>query len=171
MRRAHAAFGLALAALLLGPSAEAKPAKHRPKRPRTTVEGDFSDSRAFAYGSLDRSACLAELKKRKASFSEVDDARGVAIPIRLKGPLGGVTYRTELPPTQRPTTPHEVMDCRLALALDDLSAILQKHDIDEVLIFSAWRPPAKSWPKDKPAIRHPGGLAIDIRRMVKKKLG
>jgi hypothetical protein len=171
MRRAHAAFGLALAALVLGPSAEAKPAKHRPKRPRTVALGDFSDSKAFAYGALDRSACLAELKKRKVSFTEVDDARGVAIPIRLKGALGGVTYRTEVPPNQRPTSPHEVMDCRLALALDDLSVILQKHDVEEALIFSAWRPPAKSWPKDKPAIRHPGGLAIDIRRLVKKKVG
>ena len=164
-------LGVALAALLAGPVADAKPAKHRPKRPRTVAEGDASDSKSFAYGALDRTACLAELKKRKVSFSEVDDARGVKIPIRLRGPVGGVTYKTELPPESRPTTPYEVMDCRLALALSDFSAILSKHDIDEALIFSAWRPPAKSWPKDKQAIRHPGGLAIDIRRLVKKKVG
>lgn len=171
MHRRIPLLGLALAALLLGPAAQAKPAKHRPNRPRTVVAGDFSDSKAFAYGSLDRSACLAELKKRKVAFSEVDDARGVGIPIRLKGALAGVTYKTELPPESRPTTPYEVMDCRLALALADFSAILQKHDIDEALIFSAWRPPSKSWPKAKEAIRHPGGLAVDIRRMVKKKVG
>jgi hypothetical protein len=171
MHRRIPLLGLALAAFLLGPAAQAKPAKHRPKRPRTVTEGDFSDSKSYAYGALDRSGCLAELKKRKVSFSEVDDARGVTIPIRLKGALGGVTYRTELPPSQRPTSPHEVMDCRLALALSDLSVILQKHDVEEALIFSAWRPPAKSWPKDKEAIRHPGGLAIDIRRLVKKQVG
>jgi len=60
------------------------------------------------------------------------------------------------------------MDCRLALALEDFSAILAKHDIEEAHIFSAWRPPPKSWPDDKPAVRHPGGLAIDIRRFIKK---
>ena len=171
MHRRIPLLGLALAALLTGPRAEAKPAKHRAKRPRTVVEGDAAGSKSFAYGSLDRGACLAELKKRKVAFTEVDDARGVTIPIRLRGALGGVTYKTELPPESRPTTPYEVMDCRLALALGDLSVILQKHDIDEALIFSAWRPPAKTWPKDKQAIRHPGGLAIDIRRMVKKKVG
>jgi len=171
MRRPIPLIALTLAALVFGPIAEAKPAKHRPKRPRKVLEGAFADSKSFAYGALDRTACLAELKKRKVAFSEVQEARGVAIPIRLKGPLGGVTYRTELPPAERPTTPYEVMDCRLLLALDDLSVILVKHDIEEALIFSAWRPPAKSWPKDKAATRHPGGLAIDIRRFVKKKVG
>lgn len=46
--------------------------------------------------------------------------------------------------------------------------MLAKHDVEEVLIFSAWRPPGKTWPKDKPAVRHPGGLALDVRKLVKK---
>jgi hypothetical protein len=56
-----------------------------------------------------------------------------------------------------------VFDCRLVLALADFSTILARHDIDEVRIFSSWRPPGKRWPKDKLAKRHPGGLAVDVQ--------
>ncbi len=149
----------------------AKPAKRKPKKPRVTEEAGWAETPAAKYAALTGTACLRELRQRKVQFAEVESARGVAIPVRLKGPLGGVLYRTELPPAERADTPHEVMDCRLVLALHDLSALLVKRDIEEALIFSAWRPPAKSWPADKHAIRHPGGLAIDLRRLVKKSSG
>ncbi len=165
---------IAIGLLLLGPvaaamTAEAKPAKHRPKKPRITVEAGQPSAPSARYGSLTKDACLKELRRRAISFVEVDSARGVLAPVRLKGPLAGITYRTELPASERPTTPFEIFDCRLVLALHDFGAILTKHGVEEAVIFSAWRPPAKSWPADKPATRHPGGLAIDIRRLVKPK--
>lgn len=38
-------------------------------------------------------------------------------------------------------------------------------------MFSAWRPPSRMWPEGKLAARHPGGLAIDPYRFVKKRVG
>ncbi|NUP12592.1 MAG: hypothetical protein HOW73_41640 [Polyangiaceae bacterium] len=159
---------LAVACALVATDVHARPAKRKAKKPRTTQEESWGSTPSAKYAALSRTACVTELKSRKIRFEEVSTARGVAMPVRLKGPLGGVTYRTELPSSERTSAPHEVMDCRLVLALHDLSAILVKRDIEEVHMFSAWRPPPKSWPADKHAIRHPGALAIDIRRFVKK---
>lgn len=172
-RPSRGALAVLLATGLLGmalstPDAQAKPAKHRPKKPRTIQEDDWASAPSAKYAGLTRSECVGELKRRKVKFKELESARGVVMPIRLKGALNGVLYRTELPAAERPDTPYEVMDCRLALALHDFSEVLVAHDIEEAIMFSAWRPPAKSWPADKPAIRHPGGLAIDLRRFVKK---
>jgi hypothetical protein len=157
-----------LAAGLAGGNAEAKPAKHRPKKPRTSQVDNWGGAPSVRYAQLGRSECTGELTRRKIRFETVERARGVAIPIRPRGPIGGVLYRTELPASERADSPFEVMDCRLALALDDFSTILTKHGIEEVHMFSAWRPPPKSWPADKAAVRHPGGLAIDIRRFMKR---
>lgn len=160
-----------LAASLVASDAAAKPAKRRVKKPRVAEQADWASAPSARYGAMTQAACLSELRRRKIAFSEVESARGVLAPVRLKGELGGVVYRTELAASERPTSPHEVFDCRLVLGLHDLSAILVKYDVAEVHMFSAWRPPPKSWPADKQAIRHPGGLAIDIRRFVKKAVG
>ena len=83
--------------------------------------------------------------------------------------LHGVTWRTDFQSEeQRRTSPYEVLDCRLLLAIDDFSAILEQHDVEEVRIFSFWRPPAKKWPKDRIGKRHPGGLAADVRLFKKR---
>jgi hypothetical protein len=127
---------------------------------------------AVRYASLDAAACTAELTRRGVSFEAVEGgARGVLAPVRLDGPLNGVSYRTELPERQRTSTPWEVLDCRLALALHDFGTVLQAHDIDEVVIFSAWRPPVASWPEGRIADRHPGAMAIDARKFRKKSSG
>lgn len=117
---------------------------------------------------MDRPGCLDELRRRNVAFREVTTPTpGVLAPIRLEGPLNGVVYRTELPATKRPTTPWEVFDCRLALALHDFGHVLRAHEIGEVLMFSAWRPPGKNWPASRIGVRHPGALAIDVRRIRK----
>ncbi len=138
-------------------------------RERTDPEVDPARTPAYRYAQLDRSTCEAELARRSIPFMRVDDARGVLAPIRLVGPVGGVTYRTGLGAKQRETSPNEVFDCRLVLALDDFSAILRAHDIDQVIHMSGWRPPsAKSWPSGKLGTRHDGALAIDAGWFVKK---
>jgi hypothetical protein len=130
---------------------------------------DATTTRAYRYAQLDRDTCEAELARRAIPFTRVDDARGVLAPIRLTGPVGGVTYRTGLTAKQRETSPNEVFDCRLVLALDDFSVILRAHDIDQVIHMSGWRPPAaKSWPAGKLGTRHDGALAIDAGWFVKK---
>jgi hypothetical protein len=140
----------------------------RASRARDAAQADPTSSPAVRYGKLDRVSCEAELGRRQIRFSRVESARGVLAPVRLTGTLHGVSYRTELPAKQRPTTPYEIFDCRLVLALDDFSAMLEGHDIVEVIHYSAYRPPPAKWPNGKLGTRHGGALAIDAGKFVKK---
>jgi hypothetical protein len=123
---------------------------------------------AAIYAKLDRAACEAELTERGVAFKRVGSARGVLEPVRLVGPVHGVTYRGMAPPSQRATSVLEIVDCRLALALDDFAAQLAEHDVVEVVHFSIYRPPSARWPVGRVASRHPGGLAIDAATFVKR---
>jgi hypothetical protein len=123
---------------------------------------------AFRYAALRAPACKAELSRRGVTFREGGPAPGVLAPIRLTGPVNGVTYHTALADAARATSPWEVFDCRLVLALFDFGSLLRAHDVDDVVMFSAWRPPPKKWKAGKIADRHPGGLAIDIQKLHQK---
>lgn len=84
---------------------------------------------------------LAELNRRGLPYVTVNDpVAGVRAPIRLTGRLHGVLVHSGSPEKQRATSPFEILDARLALALDDFTAILEKHDIDEIEHFSMYRP-------------------------------
>jgi hypothetical protein len=124
---------------------------------------------ARRYGAMTATACERELRARGVSFALVPEARGVLLPMRLTGPIRGVTYHTGLPERSRATSPYEIVDCRLALALDDFSQILAEHDIVEVVHYSVYRPPT---PRDLRGgglgTRHPGALAIDAGSFIKK---
>jgi hypothetical protein len=126
------------------------------------------DGPAVRYARLDRATCETELARRHVPFAAVDEARGVLAPVRLTGPLHGVTFRTGLPASKRESSPWEIVDCRLALSLDDFAAQLEAHDVAEVIHFSVYRPPTARWPEGKLGSRHPGGLAIDAGSFVKK---
>lgn len=159
----------ALAMATLATLATAPPAR---AEHLTVVPPGSTPQPAVRYASLDAAACTAELRQRGVRFEPVEGgARGVLAPVRLDGPLNGIVYRTELPERQRGSSPWEVFDCRLALALHDFGTVLQAHDIDQVVIFSAWRPPATSWPQGRIADRHPGAMAIDARKFRKKTTG
>jgi hypothetical protein len=171
---------LVLAAPLLGACAHASPGGRAelafaqvpsivlPQDPNEAPV-DASTTRAYRYAQLDRETCEAELTRRSIAFTRVDEARGVLAPVRLAGPVGGVTYHTGLPPQQRATSPNEVFDCRLILALDDFGAILRAHDVVEVIHMSGWRPPpAKGWPAGKLGTRHDGALALDAGWFVRR---
>jgi len=124
-------------------------------------------SRAEAYAAMSEATCLAALNERHIPFSREEPKRGVEIPIRLMGRVGGVLYRTDYSDGERTGVPWEVFDCRLVLSLDDFAEILRAHSVVEVRIFSAWRPPAKSWPMTEWARRHQGALAVDVRELRK----
>jgi hypothetical protein len=130
---------------------------------------------AERYGALDRAACEAALGARGAVFRRVDEARGVLEPVRLDGPLHGVTYHSGLPASQRATSPYEIIDCRLALALDDFAEQLAAHDVVEVVHLSIYRPPPGSRAHAPPgpvaardASPHTRALAIDAASFVKR---
>lgn len=97
-----------------------------------------------------------------------ETARGVLAPVRLTGPLHGVLFRGEGSELERTKSPHEIIDCRLVLALDDATELLRKRSIVEVRHYSIYRLPEDSWPRGKPAARHPGGLAIDAGLFIKQ---
>jgi extensin-like protein len=138
-------------------------AQHRKPIPLSHAPG----SRAEAYGQLTPDACIALLDQRHIPYSRESPKRGVKVPVRLTGKVGGVLYRTDFPDGERASVPWEVFDCRLVLSLDDLGELLRAHSISEVRMFSAWRPPAKSWPMTEWARRHQGALAIDVRELRK----
>jgi len=129
-----------------------------PKDPRTTP--------AYRYGQLSHDDCLAELKSRKIAFTSEEPTRGVMVPIRLAGPLRGIEYKTNQPDKRRATSPWEIGDCRLVLAMDDFSQILAAHDVVEVIHYSMYRTPKSKI--DKWGMRHPGGLALDAAKFIKK---
>lgn len=121
---------------------------------------------AARYAALDRAACEAELHRRHIGFERVAEARGVLAPVRLTGAVGGVSFHSMLPSSQRKTATIEIVDCRLVLALDDFARILAKHDVVEVVHYSFYRPPPKKAVLTGPGRRHPGGLAIDAAKFV-----
>src|SRR6185503_11609176 len=137
-------------------------------RPRVKFHPDWEKHPSTRYASLGPTECPRELTRRGIEFTPVQRAPGVLIPVRLPKDVGGVVYRTAIGENLRGANPFDVFDCRLVLALHDFSKVLRVHDVDEVLIFSAWRPPGKRWPGGKLGTRHPGGLAIDAYRFGKK---
>jgi hypothetical protein len=144
---------------------------HAGKGKKSEVEHDpdWKSAPAAQYAALDTAGCHAALRKRKIEFEVVARAPGVMAPVRIPKGVGGIVFRTMLPRDQGKNSPWEIFDCRLVLALDDFAAILARHDVAEALIFSAWRPPPKSWPEAEIARRHPGGLAVDVLAFLRKK--
>jgi len=132
-------------------------------------EEEAAASRAFRYANLSNEDALAELTRREIPFVQVEPVPGVRLPIRLTGRLQGVWIHSVLPAEERKTTPFEILDGRLALALDDFSAILAAHGFVEVVHFTMYRPPHEG-PADegKDRHRHPGGMAIDLGAMKKE---
>jgi len=133
------------------------------------VQGTDPQAPAMVYARFDERACQAELTRRGIPFTIVAEARGVLAPIRLDGPLHGVTVRSALPARLRATSPLEILDCRLALALDDFAAILARYDVVELVHLSAYRPPSRRrWKPGRIGARHEGGLALDAATFVRR---
>jgi hypothetical protein len=97
-------------------------------------------SPAYRYANMTDSEAIAELDRRSILYSRLDAVPGVRAPIRITGRLHGVYVHSSLPPDQRVTSIFEILDARLALALDDFCALLERHDIDEIVHFTMYRP-------------------------------
>ncbi|HET9959758.1 MAG TPA: extensin family protein [Polyangiaceae bacterium] len=101
--------------------------------------------------------CQQELKKRGIAIQPPKrPAPGVSGPVRLAGPLHGVRFTTP-----GPKVPYGILDCRLVLALDELSKVLDRYEVTGVRIDNFYRPGAKLPGKRKPS-QHAMGLAADI---------
>lgn len=140
----------------------------RPRKPRVTYVDPRENRPSATYAAMGKRACLDAVAARKIKVVEVAKARGVRMPVRLDGPIRGVTFRTDAPAIERASSASEVIDCRLVLALDDLAKVLVAHGIDEARFASAWRPAKGGRSTDRPRIRHGGALAMDVTRLGKK---
>jgi len=117
-------------------------------------------SRASRWAGLGGPQCLAEVARRKLGVTRYRGAAvGVQTPVRVTAVIGGVRFVT---PGAK--SPYGILDCRLALALADLAAILERHGVVEVRVDNMYRPHAHLPGKKKPS-QHSYGLAIDMTRL------
>jgi hypothetical protein len=118
---------------------------------------------AYHYANLAEEDALAELARRRIDWvPAMPPVPGVRTPIRLTGGLRGVAVHSSLPPAERAGSPFEILDARLALALDDFCALLARHDVVELVHYTMYRPPTEPKADGQKQIRHPAGLAIDV---------
>ncbi len=101
---------------------------------------DAERSPAYVYANMTNEEAFAELDRRQIPYIKEGPVYGVRAPIRLAGRLHGVQFHSSLPEEQWATTVFEILDARLALTLDDFAVLLEKHDIDEVVHFTMYRP-------------------------------
>ncbi|MDC0681748.1 extensin family protein [Sorangium atrum] len=120
-----------------------------------------ASSRAATYGALSADACDREMKRRGIPHAPARGAPLVDRPIRITGPLRGVTFRGDGVAKPRSASPFDIADCRLVLALDDLAAFLATRGIVEVVHFSMHRPgPAGAVAPTKAPAKPPAGKKI-----------
>ena len=112
---------------------------------------------AVSYAGLGSSACKKEAAPPALPAAVVKSSqRGVGLGVRITGAMNGV--RLTVPPD---SVKFGVLDCRLALVLDDLTKMLTTRGVVGVRIDNFYRPGAKL-PGKKKASQHAHGLAMDI---------
>jgi hypothetical protein len=120
---------------------------------------EMEASPAYRYANASDDEVRSWIAERGLPFAESPEPiPGVRLPGRLTGPLRGVwIHGTDV--RRIAESPYEILDGRLALALDDFCRILAEHEIVELVHFTILRlrPTATS-----PLTRHPGALAIDL---------
>jgi hypothetical protein len=130
------------------------PAPYSAPLPPPTI---MPKSSATRLASLSPAQCRAELRKRGIKSKRAGKAApGVASPLRLDAPLRGVRFVT---PGRKSV--YGILDCRLALTLDELGALLAQRGVVQVRVDNMYRPKAKLPGRRKPS-QHSHGLAIDI---------
>jgi hypothetical protein len=116
--------------------------------------------RAFRYARMPTDRCLAELRFRGVEFSQGQPVRGIEAPVVLGDQVRGVRFQRVYAADE---APEPTMDCRLALALDDLAIVAADHGMAEVRYSSIHRPRGRHGGRG-----HGAGVAIDINEFVRK---
>jgi hypothetical protein len=101
----------------------------------------------------------ASSRRRALPFERAKPTAGVATPLYVTGALHGV--RITLPGK---ASPHGVIDCRLALALDDFAAALASHGVTKLRVDNSYRPGARL-PGKKKQSQHAHAMALDITEL------
>jgi hypothetical protein len=112
---------------------------------------------ASRYASLSPRRCRAELEKRQLPVKrERRMRRGVAHAVRVTGHFNEVLVRKPASPS-----PFGVLDCRLALALDDLTKLLAEFEIGHIHVGTMYREGARIAHRGTKS-QHASGLALDV---------
>ncbi|MEM9875445.1 MAG: hypothetical protein AAF928_11160 [Myxococcota bacterium] len=112
---------------------------------------------AMRYANLSPRACRALVRERNLPVKfEAKAVRRVALAARVTGPMHGVRIVTAPAPS-----PYGILDCRLALALDDMTEVMARFGVSEIRIGSMHRPGATIRGRGKPS-QHSHALALDI---------
>jgi hypothetical protein len=115
------------------------------------------DAPALFAANLTPSACLAEVRKRNLAVErDSGPASGIAAPVRVTGPLRNVRF---IAPGRKSV--YGKLDCRLALVLDELASVLERHGVVAVRVDNLYRPKARL-PGRRARSQHRYGLAIDL---------
>ena len=97
-------------------------------------------SPAYRYANMSDEETFRELGRRGIAYERLAAVPGVRAPIRLAHALHGVHIHSSLPENERTDSPFEILDARLALALDDFTALLESHDVVELVHYTMYRP-------------------------------
>lgn len=97
-------------------------------------------SPAYRYANMTNEEAFAELDRRGVPYVREAATTGVRAPIRFSGPLHGVDIHSSLPAEERATSMFEILDARLALSIDDFCVVLARHDVNEVVHYTMYRP-------------------------------
>ena len=139
------------------------PAKSHAGNPLVVFPERPERLRALRYHAEDSEQCLAELALREVPFARGPKVPTIDTPVRSTGPLRGVVFEMHHPSARHPRG-GPVMDCRLLLALDDLSVVAADRGVARVRFNSIHR---GRWVQRR-GWRHAAGVAIDIVEIVMK---
>jgi hypothetical protein len=115
------------------------------------------DASAWFTSNLSPGACAAELRRRNLPVArEAGAASGIAVPVRITAAMHGVRFIT---PSRRSV--YGKLDCRLALALDEMARVLERHSVVAVRVDNLYRPRARL-AGTRTRSQHRYGLAIDV---------
>lgn len=142
----------------VAPAAAAPPAVYAFHRAFDRALDEGAPARRLA--DLTPAQCREEIARRELPVVRSKTAaKGVASPFRVSGPLRGVALRTA-----PASSPYGTMDCRLALALDEMAGIVATFGVREVRIDNTYRPSAHL-PGRKKLSQHAHALAADVVSM------
>jgi len=113
---------------------------------------------AVRYANLEPLECVSELERREIPFTLAPKHHAIDTPVLLASPLHGVTFES----TRNVDGAH-LLDCRLLLALDDLSKVAAERGIEIVRYNSIHR---RGWARGR-VQGHRGGVAIDVVELVR----
>ncbi len=111
---------------------------------------------ANRYANLSPWQCRKELVRRKLPLKRQRETKGIATSLRFTAPMNGVTFITA-----GPKSPYSLLDCRLALTLDEVTKVWNNQGVISIRVDNFYRRAARL-PGSRKRSQHAYGLAIDM---------